>query len=541
MVFNRDKKKEGIFREESLERLSSPERLDQLMQVINPKDWLVLTVFGGLTFIGLIWSIFGRVPINVEGKGVLIQPRQLVDFQSNIAGQLKSLEVKNGQCVKKDDVLATIDPAELRQQLQLTKGKLEQLQKQADDTLLVANQRMQLEKNAITASQANLEKRLQDARMLTPVLKAKGLDAIKEQQINLQERLKDTKTLTPILKDKGLTALGQQRISIQQRLKDAQALVPILEQKLQKRRELATTGAIAAESVLQVEQEYRQGLQSIAQLQAELKQLDVSETQTQQSYLQNLRSMGEIQVQMQQLVLESSKTEREYLDNLRSISDIQAQIQELETKGKRLVQENLESKNQRSKEIQDVSREITRLEQQLNRNSQILSTQDGCILELTTAVGQVVQPGTRLGAMRMGGANDSSSTIAFLPIKDGKQIRSGMSISITPDTVQRERFGGIVGKITDVSALPVTKEGAVSLIGNQEVVASLIGQNGAAIQINADLINDPNTFSGYKWSSSKGPESKITPGTTTSVRITIEERAPITFILPILQELVGMK
>jgi HlyD family secretion protein len=141
----------------------------------------------------------------------------------------------------------------------------------------------------------------------------------------------------------------------------------------------------------------------------------------------------------------------------------------------------------------------------------------------------------------MGGANDSSSTIAFFPIKDGKQIRSGMSISITPDTVQRERFGGIVGKISDVSALPVTKEGAVSLIGNQEVVASLIGQNGAAIQVNADLINDASTFSGYKWSSSKGPESKITPGTTTSVRVTIEERAPITFVLPILQEFVGIK
>lgn len=277
------------------------------------------------------------------------------------------------------------------------------------------------------------------------------------------------------------------------------------------------------------------------QLQAELKQLDVTETQTQQSYLQNLRSIGEIQVQMQQLVLESSKTEREYLDNLRSISDIQAQIQELETKEKRLVQENLESNNQRNKEIQEVSREIARLDQQFKQNSQILSTQDGCILELTATVGQVVQPGTRLGTMRMGGVNDSSSTVAFFPIKDGKQIRVGMLISITPDTVKRERFGGIVGKITDVSALPITKEGAVSIIGNQEVVASLIGQNGAAIQVNAGLINDTSTFSGYKWSSSKGPDSKITPGTTTSVRVTIEERAPITFILPILQELVGIK
>lgn len=40
--------KESIFRKESLERLSSPERLDQLMQVIAPMDWLALTVLSSL-------------------------------------------------------------------------------------------------------------------------------------------------------------------------------------------------------------------------------------------------------------------------------------------------------------------------------------------------------------------------------------------------------------------------------------------------------------------------------------------------------------
>ncbi|MFN6486730.1 MULTISPECIES: NHLP bacteriocin system secretion protein [unclassified Nostoc] len=543
MVSNQDKskEKEGIFRQESVERLSSPERLDQLMQVVNSKDWLILMVFGGLTTIGLIWSIFGRIPINVDGRGVLIQPRQVVDFQSSIPGQLKSLYVKSGQCVKKDEVLAMIDPVDLKQQLQLTKGKLEQLQIQAQDSLSLSNQRMQLEKNAIAASRTTLEKRLQDSRSLTPVLKTKGLDAIREQQTNLVERLKDTQSLTPILKDKALTALKQQRISIKQRLKDAQSLIPIFQERFQKRRELAKIGAIATDSFLQAEQEYQQGLQTVAQLEAELKQLDVNETQTEQSYLQNLRTTGEIQAQLRQLVLENTKTEREYLDNLGSISDIQGKLQELETQEKRLAQESLESRNQRNKEIQEVSREIVRLEQQITQNSQILSSQDGCVLELTATLGQVVQPGTRLGTLRTGSDNEAPSMTAYFPIKDGKQIRSGMSISITPDTVQRERFGGILGKIVNVSPFPVTKEGATSLIGNPEVVMSLIGQNGAAIQVNADLIRDSSTISGYKWSSSKGPESEITTGTTTSVRVTIEQRAPITFVLPILQELVGMK
>jgi HlyD family secretion protein len=107
--------------------------------------------------------------------------------------------------------------------------------------------------------------------------------------------------------------------------------------------------------------------------------------------------------------------------------------------------------------------------------------------------------------------------------------------------VQRERFGGVIGKVSGVSPLPVTAEGAVADIGNLEVVKNLIGMTGAAIQITAELKTDSNAISGYKWSSSKGPNSQITPGTTATVRVTVEQRAPITFLLPFLREVAGMK
>jgi len=541
MVFNRDSKKEGIFRQESLERLSSPERLDQLMQVLAPKDWLALAVFGSLTIFGLAWSFVGRIPITVQGRGIFLQPRQVVELQSSIAGQLESLKVSNGQCVKKDEVLATIDPVDQRQQLRSAKEKLAQLQKQGQDASLMSSQRMELEKSAIAVSQESLQKRLQDAQAMTPILKEKGLNAINKQKLSLQQRLQEAQAFAPTLKTRGLTAIQQQRISLQQRLKDVQSLVPVLEQRLQKRRELAANGAISTDSVLQIEQEYKQGFQNVTELQAQIKQLDLTETQTLQSYQQNVNAIGELQAQLQELELQSVKTEREYLDNLRSINEIQAQLQESNTKAKRLEQESLETSIQRNKETQEVSREIIRLEQQVNENSHILSPQNGCILELIATVGQVVQPGSRLGNMRVGSEEKIGLAMAYFPIKDGKQIKPQMPISITPDTVQRERFGGIVGKVTAVSPLPVTAEGTVALIGNSEVVKNLMGETGAAIQITTDLQTDDRNPSGYKWSSSKGPDSKITPGTTATIRVTIEERSPITFLLPFLRELVGMK
>ena len=476
-------KKDSLFRKESLERLSSPERLDQLMQVVNPRDWLALTTLGFFIFLALLWSIFGRIPITVTGQGVLIRPRRVVEFQSPISGQLQSLNVRDGQCIEKDYVLATIDPSDLKQQLQQQRSKRDQLRGQSQDTSLLSGQRTQLEKAAIASSRSSLEQRLRDAQALTPVLK-----------------------------DKGLNAIAQQRQSLQQRLRDAQSLVPVFKERLQRRRELLASGAISEDTILQAEQEYRQELQSISDFEAQLKQLDVSETEAQQKYLENLST----------------------------ISEIQAQLQELDTKSKRLEQDNLEASQTRENQLQEVERTIAQLEKKVQDSSKIVSTQAGCVLEIIATVGQIVNPGTRLGTIDAKGQASQMVGVTYFAVKDGKQIKPGMPIQITPDTVKRERFGGIVGSITSVSAFPVTKEGAASVVGNPEVAENLIAQAGPKIEAIAKLELDPSTFSGYQWSSSKGPQLKMTPGTTTTARVKVEERSPITFILPILREWSGI-
>ncbi|MEH1814972.1 MAG: hypothetical protein V7K26_08295 [Nostoc sp.] len=84
-----------------------------------------------------------------------------------------------------------------------------------------------------------------------------------------------------------------------------------------------------------------------------------------------------------------------------------------------------------------------------------------------------------------------------------------------------------------------SKEGALSVVGSSEFVEGLMSQ-GPQILITARLQPDTSTVSRYKWSSSKGPEMKVTSGITTSVQVTVEERAPITFVLPILRSWSGV-
>jgi HlyD family secretion protein len=66
-------------------------------------------------------------------------------------------------------------------------------------------------------------------------------------------------------------------------------------------------------------------------------------------------------------------------------------------------------------------------------------------------------------------------------------------------------------------------------------------EKSARVEVEVELQVEPKNQSGYRWSSSKGPDSRLTTGTTASVRVMVEERAPITFLLPFLREWSGFQ
>ena len=474
--------KGNLFRKEALERAATPEQLDQLIQVVNFNKWLPLAAISSLVMTGIAWSIFGRIPITVLGQGILVYPSKVVSFQSPIAGKLQTINVNVGEVVDKGDVLATIDQSELIKQLELARAKRVQLQLLNQDANRVLQQRQDLDKQAL-----------------------------QQQRQSLQQSLVAVQKLTPILKEKGLDSIQKDRNNIQQRLQALRELAPTFKQRLNSRQQLLKQGAVSDDTVLQARQDYLNATAEINEAQSQLGQLDVKEADAQ----------------------------RQYLENLNSIKELEAQLKQLDSKQASLAQQDLESSNTRLKEIQEVERNIAQLELQLKDNSQIKSNYAGRILEISASNGQVLQAGTRIGAIASQEQSAQLMSIAFFPIAEGKKIQAGMELQVTPTTVQRERFGGIIGTVREVSAFPVTKEGALSVVGSPEVVQGLLS-SGAQIQVTANLQADTSTSSGYKWSSSRGPQMKVTNGTTTSVRITVEERAPIAFIFPILKSWSGI-
>ena len=61
---------DSIFREKSLERVSSPEKLNDYIRVTTPSVWVILIATFLILFGAIVWSIFGRINIHDEQGNV---------------------------------------------------------------------------------------------------------------------------------------------------------------------------------------------------------------------------------------------------------------------------------------------------------------------------------------------------------------------------------------------------------------------------------------------------------------------------------------
>ncbi|TDI44384.1 MAG: NHLP bacteriocin system secretion protein [Acidobacteria bacterium] len=97
-----------LFRKAALDKLASPEQLDQLMQVTSPRGWIALTTMGGILALVLVWSVFGSIPTRVEGQGILIRGGNLLELQASGNGVLLTLNIKLNDHLEAGQIVATV-------------------------------------------------------------------------------------------------------------------------------------------------------------------------------------------------------------------------------------------------------------------------------------------------------------------------------------------------------------------------------------------------------------------------------------------------
>jgi HlyD family secretion protein len=151
-----------LFRQEALDRLSSPEQLDQMVTLAAPVTWAAALALGLLVLAAVLWGIFGRVPIWVEGDGILVKRGgHLFDAMAPTEGTVLSV-LPVGTLVHKGDAVATLDDARKRQDLEHAQQLLRE--REQDRERLFASFASQISlKDRITSVQKNNQSKAADA------------------------------------------------------------------------------------------------------------------------------------------------------------------------------------------------------------------------------------------------------------------------------------------------------------------------------------------------------------------------------------------
>ena len=471
-----------MFRKEALEKLSSPDELDQMLVIVGRKGWIALAAGGGLSVVLLLWAIVGAVPVTVDGMGVLISPGYVKPIQSKTHGMVAELRVRPGTVVKEGDILAVLSVPETRQQLAQARSVRTEVVRVNEETLKLDTSRVDLQVESIKVQSKLVRKEIKKAERLRRKLVRQTRVYNSTQKKNLER----TRTLSKELNE-----------SLKKRYGAAE--------KLRK-------DGLASEQMVLI---------------------------ARTNLIENKRKLADLAVRLEELRLSEIRSRQSELATQNRIADLRLKLLDLQINRKKLEQDKLRSAYALESEVRLVSDKESNLALQLDEAMYIRSPYSGRVIEVSVSFGQYIQPTHQIAVVELDADDKKLKGLVYFPVKDGKKIGNGMIMQITPSIVERERYGSMQSTVVRVSEYPISRAAAATILGSAEFALAITGST-PVIEVEAELLKDPDTKSGYAWSS-KGPDLKLTPGTTITCRVTVERRSPISYVLPVLRTLFAGK
>ena len=125
--------------------------------------------------------------------------------------------------------------------------------------------------------------------------------------------------------------------------------------------------------------------------------------------------------------------------------------------------------------------------------------------------------------------------ICYVPISSGKKIVPGMEAVVCPTTVNQQEYGNMMGEVVAVDPYVTSYEDIVAALGS-ESLAQMFSQNGPVVAVTCKLRTDATTVSGFWWSNDNGATVVLAEGTIMTVDIILEEKSPISMLLPFIND-----
>ncbi len=411
------------FRKAALETLSSPEQLDEVLQVTGAREWVALTAL--VLVLGTIgvWAFEGSLPAKATAQGVVVRTGGVLNVVSMGAGMVVSVDVGVGDKVRPNQVVARVAQPALMEKIRAKRVELGQARHDRDWAWQVAQDAAKLQSDAIQLQRANAE------REITELEAQAGLAA---EQIPVEDQL-----LT-----KGLVT-RQQTIAARQRLISIQ--------------------------------------QQIAARRAQIRQYDAQRFA------------------------------------------IQAEPQRADT--------------ERQARIRQIELELSALNQELSLAENVVSPYAGEVIERKVDPGVAIQAQAPILSVQPDVR--SLEALVYVPSLNAKSVASGMDAEISPTTVRREEFGFIRGKVLYVADYPATPAALMRNFQNEALVSSLT-KEGPVTEVRVQMLQDPTSASGFRWSSSRGPDVTISSGAICTVEIITRRQKPIVLIFPYMKKKLGL-
>jgi HlyD family secretion protein len=413
----------GLFRKASLERLSSPEELDQVITISVSGGWAALIAILLFCAAAGVWGVAGRLPTTATGSGMIVSTGGVLTVVSRGSGIVRSVDVAVGQHVEANQVLALIAQPALADRV---RGMTDELQ-------------------------AMVRRHQQDLKL-------------KAQETAIR-----------------LEALARQRTNTERAIKEFQE-----------------QARLAAERIPIMEQLYAKGLVTNQQVLASREKL--------------VELNGDVEDRAAQL--KQFEAQAFELESQRATLDADAQL-------------DLDSRK----------RQIAAASSEQALQETVTTPYAGAVVEVKVSPGGSVGTGTPVLTIQPDA--DTLEVLTYISSLQAKDIRKGLDARISPSQVKREEYGFMWGKVAFVADYPATAAAVMRNIQNDQLLQTLTGR-GPVTEVRVTLERDPSTTSGFRWSSARGPSLRISPGTIVSAEIVTDRRAPISLVVPILRQTLGL-
>lgn len=160
----------------------------------------------------------------------------------------------------------------------------------------------------------------------------------------------------------------------------------------------------------------------------------------------------------------------------------------------------------------------------------LVAGNDGTVTGINSAPGFFAGKGSTIMAIE--DLSTPLSAVALVPVATGKDIEPGMEVQLSPSVANVNDYGYLLGTVSDVSEYPVSPTDAAQRIYSGAKPGGELTFSGPQLQVIIAL-KPYSTTTGYRWSSSQGPDFQLSNATVTDVRVVVDEVPPISYFLPV--------